>query len=478
MADDAAPRGATSQDYQGFILQRELAEVYLLLDYVSGSANRNLDDRDHQAPVFNGPDGKPRDWIQTVCEIAWPPEGSPEDQAEDIARLIRVRDFLNRAVAPANGLTIAFTLLVAGEGSAGAGTEGEPANEAGPGLASEGRKPLSDASGTPAPAVTAASAIARGWRGREPPSRAELADRAFPSLTKKADEIRGWLKWPPYMLIFWLIITCCLSWNVAEGTSLLAQLTTAETDQTQAEAQIYDALNGPSGSSGNGPGGLVTASGVTLDDYCATTTNLVVTGGAAANFNPITRLRLCQTRREKEAATSAAAFNLSNWAQDWRWLTFLAPQSSCSIFDGAGCRQAMSQQSTSSLLGVLSGSVLPIFYGLLGALAAVVRGLAAKVRDGQLAPRDRQISVIQLYLGAVIGACIGLFVTPAGAAGGAAAQAGSDIASAQGLLGPVHLGASALCFIAGFFVEGVFAALESLMRRVFNIADPTPRPQR
>jgi len=37
----------------------------------------------------------------------------------------------------------------------------------------------------------------------------------------------------------------------------------------------------------------------------------------------------------------------------------------------------------------------------------------------------------------------------------------------------VPLSASALCFIAGFGVDGVFQALEGLIRRVFNVSDPT-----
>lgn len=102
------------------------------------------------------------------------------------------------------------------------------------------------------------------------------------------------------------------------------------------------------------------------------------------------------------------------------------------------------EQWASSLLGGLSGIVLPIFYGLLGAGAAVVRLLSAKMKEWLLAPRDLLLSLIQLALGAVIGA--------------------------------VHLTPSALRFIAGFFVEGVFVALEGLMRRVFNIADPTAKP--
>jgi hypothetical protein len=117
-------------------------------------------------------------------------------------------------------------------------------------------------------------------------------------------------------------------------------------------------------------------------------------------------------------------------------------------------------------LNVLGGAVLPTLYGLLGAGAAVVRTMSARIRESLLSPRHLQLTLVQLTLGAVIGGCIGLFVTPSGAPSSAA----------PGLLGSVPLSASALCFIAGFGVDGVFQALESLLRRVFNIPDPTAKP--
>jgi hypothetical protein len=88
--------------------------------------------------------------------------------------------------------------------------------------------------------------------------------------------------------------------------------------------------------------------------------------------------------------------------------------------------------------------------------------VSAKIRDSLLTPRDFTLSLVQLALGAVIGGCIGLFTTPAG----------NGAEPTTGLLASVHLSASALCFVAGFGVEGVFVALESLMVRVFDLHDP------
>jgi hypothetical protein len=123
------------------------------------------------------------------------------------------------------------------------------------------------------------------------------------------------------------------------------------------------------------------------------------------------------------------------------------------------------------LLNVLGGAVLPICYGLLGAGAAVARSIVTRIRESLLAPRHLMLFLMQLALGAIIGGCIGLFVTPSGGTNGP-----SDT-TPSGILGSVPLSASALCFIAGFGVDGVFLALEGLIGRVFNIPDPTkPSP--
>ena len=110
---------------------------------------------------------------------------------------------------------------------------------------------------------------------------------------------------------------------------------------------------------------------------------------------------------------------------------------------------------------MLINSILPFLYGILGAGAAVVRDLWAKTRESLLSPRDSTLAFGQLALGAITGACIGLFVSPGTAA------------SSEGVLGNLALTASALSFVAGFGVEGAFLALESLVRRVFNLSAPT-----
>jgi hypothetical protein len=473
-AEVGPPAEQRNQAYQYFILRRELAEVYLLLDNLSGSATKELDPEGENGPSLPlDATGKAPDWIKEVCQIAWPPPASQEDQAQDISTLIRVRDFLNGKAAPATGATIAFTLLVADEGKSGGTAEDNQVG--GP---------------------------ARGWGNGEPLSRVDLAKRAFPGLMQSAQRFRRYIQALSFGLFAWLIVTCFLSWDVATGNALLAQLSNADTAKTQIEGQIADAENGTNNDQGGNKLDLSAVDDLQQTDdqsdqgsatpkvkapgqsstsktqhkpilrFCVRSEALgpykaTASGKSYPQFESPIQRRLCDAYSDRQQSHDTAIANLKNWTAGWMWLhDFRLPGclSTCAAQDASN-----NEQWTSSLLSVLGSAVLPIFYGLLGAGAAVVRSLSSKMKEGSLAPRDRPMSLIQLALGAVIGACIGLFVAPTGTTADATANATS------GLLSAVHLSASALCFIAGFFVEGVFVALEGLMRRLFNIPDQPKR---
>jgi hypothetical protein len=120
-----------------------------------------------------------------------------------------------------------------------------------------------------------------------------------------------------------------------------------------------------------------------------------------------------------------------------------------------------------SVVNILGTAVLPVLYGILGAGAAVLRSISRKIKSSQLAPRDLHLSLQQLALGAVMGACISLFI----------AQPSNASQTTPGLIGAVALSGSALSFVAGFGVESVFAALEAFIARIFFIGSGTP-PQK
>jgi hypothetical protein len=476
MTDQSISNGATPSRIQNFIFARELAEVYLLLDNVSTSSSKTL----LGAKVG---DGRTIDaaWLEEVCEIGWPPKGSDVEQAKQAATLIGARDVLNGLAAPATGGTIAFTLLVAGEDKLAHRRDGPDL----PWwrrmlLRLAGYRETNEAN---APAELLAE---QGW-GVDPPSRFSLATMAFPSLARRAGTFRWLIRVLITVLFLWLLGTCVLSWDVTAGNGLLTQVNALEAKASDVANQITTIENG-----GRSSDEASTSSATSTVPSVArprtkangASTKAAQPGDHMARYSPLCRrnpysataAKLCQQQSDVNAALCAARANLRQWLQHWSGLEArLSAPCPAGAVDCSGT-DAAREQWAATLLGVLGGAVLPIFYGLLGAGAAVVRSLSARMRESLLAPRLIYLSLVQLALGAVIGACIGLFVAPSGSSGAIAAAGGAP--GGQSLLGPVPLSPSALCFIAGFGVEQVFVALEALLTRVFNAPDPTKRPPR
>ena len=82
--------------------------------------------------------------------------------------------------------------------------------------------------------------------------------------------------------------------------------------------------------------------------------------------------------------------------------------------DSATWAIGASPETASWLANLLGSGVLPVLYGFLGAIAAVVRTLSRKIKGSLLSPRDVQLTFQQLALGAVVGACISLFIAAPG----------------------------------------------------------------
>jgi hypothetical protein len=500
-----------------FIFARELAEVYLLLDHLSGRSDKSL-----AAAIGGGEDTAGNDWIEKICNIGWPPEGTSVQQAAQAATLLLAKDRLNAAAKPANGASIAFTLLVAGDDDASAARgpfawlsglwpsaesppKPAPAKEGGddPANAAAGGEPGNAA---PAPAVAAGNATPAtpaipqagggggnggsksasppdGWGG-EPPSRMSLARLAYPGFVGSAGRFNWQIKAIILLLFAWLIFTCGLSWNVAAGHAILARLDAMETARTAIQKRIAASEGTPAPAPAGAAPALAavptTDSSATpkpgLVRYCDRSRLLAPQktsdGKDLPQFVDATQRQVCDELTENLYNYRNSREDLAVWLAPWEWLKWPSHK----ICGGDHCLQEETadkpterkpvdnQQWAAVLVEVLATAVLPLCYGFLGAGAAVVRNIWGKMRDSLLSPRDLTLSLGQLALGAVIGACIGLFVTPSGA--------GSQ--GAVGLTGSVSLTPSALSFIAGFGVEGVFVALENLIKRVFNIPEPKP----
>ena len=422
-----------------FVFARELSEVYLLLDHISGRTGSNL------TPSV-ATDGA-EDLLEGVCAIGWPPTGSTIGKAKQAATLLRARDWLNDRAAPATGASIAFTLLVTGDAPSGDTPRPLPRLP--------GRGPLLPAPplavGVPQDGAQVEIQGAGQLRSSvpAPPSRLSLAAIAFPNLAEPARLFRKRSKYVIAALVIWLLLTCALSWDIAGGTAILSRIDTLKS----AKATLLSKTNAASGAIASGS--VSVPPGSTDTAYCE-----------VHRIDTVDNMRLCQALDENRIDQRIAYTNLADWLATWHGLQWLPRAVVChgdclarAPSEAPLTPNATDEQFSSILTAVLANSVLPVFYGILGAGAAIVRNLWSRMRDSLLSPRDLTLALGQLALGAVIGACIGLFVAP----GGTSASNGS-----VSLVSSVALSASALSFVAGFGVENVFLALETLIRRVFN----------
>ncbi|HYJ52496.1 MAG TPA: hypothetical protein VEW04_04930 [Allosphingosinicella sp.] len=424
-------RKGGSRDPKVFVLLRELSEVHLLLDNVSANPNTTVSERTTEEKLKQ--QGLANDWIEKVCEISWPPDGSNEEKAEDAALLIRAKDYLNRLSAPASGSTIAFTLLV---------TQGD--------------------------AKPRRSKLASLWRrleeeevaGHRPPTRRSLAEAAYPDLIEKATGFRRAIWWISVSLVFALLLTCTISWYVAYGNAALAELASARTAVATAQERVDEAETGDNDDGGGAPdqaprtiASTARASTQPAGGGAASTPQFI---GLCANkpYQAAAQSHLCNARDHALAEQQQVERRLADWLC---WDRFDDCSNPAKLRDAASRAAA-----TASIIGT---AVLPFLYGLLGAGAAIIRSLSRKIRASLLSPRDLHLSFQQLALGAVIGACIGLFVSAPGGDG-------------ESILGPVTLSASAISFVAGFGVEAVFQAIEALITRIFNLTSATPTGNR
>jgi hypothetical protein len=384
------------EDPRDFVLSRDLSEIHLLLDHVSSNAVASLSGQG----LSMTPPLLPANWIEQVCEISWPPPDSSIALAEQAGLLIRVREHLNGLASPANGMTVAFTLLVV-----------QQAKEGGDDRAwmRGGDMPI----------------------GAEVPTRWTMAYNAYPNLMDKARSFQRMTKWVRNLLLAWLAFTCLTSWYVAYGNAMLGDLAVAETKLRQAEDNVTGVEAGlaaePIAASATGqdrPTGMTSS-------FCRNDS-----GGSAAALGTPAQREVCSelAARRVEVAKLTVALR--------RWLP---------LFHSSD--EQLDVTVAAKFIGVMGSAVLPFFYGLLGAGAAVVRSWSYKIKRSLLAPQDIQLSFQQLALGAVVGACIGLFI----------AQPDDESA----LIGPAALSGSALSFLAGFGVDKFFEALETLLGRVF-----------
>ncbi|MFL6863133.1 MAG: hypothetical protein ACJ8DZ_09045 [Allosphingosinicella sp.] len=391
--------GSGPEDPKAFILTRARSEVHLLLDYLSACPDNTISSLSLANPPAGS--GLPADWIEKVCQITWPPRRGGATEAE-------IGEEADQAALLLKARDYLNSLAEPASGTTIAFTLLVTQEESG-----ERRRHRREEATGPVP------------------SRSSLAADAYPDLVPRARQFRRHLRLMTWVPAAWLIVTVLLSWYLVIGNAALGDYSEAVLATTRVAADTNGFRQEAAASKDPLKRAVAakTGAGLPCDPAAAAAANPAAPAAAPAGPCPDLSAEGQRNRAER---------GLRNW-------TF-----------------GLGDHATASWLAALLGSaVLPVLYGFVGAAAAVVRALSSRMRASLLSPRDMQLSVQQLVLGAVIGACISLFV------------GGPDTDPNSTLFGPVALSASAVSFVAGFGVESVFQALEAVIKRVFNL---TPAP--
>jgi hypothetical protein len=407
------PRACPAEISPGLdeLVEREFADVYLLIDHLSGRADRKVG----TIELEGCPEpGQKANLIDQVCQVRWPASGDQPKPANQAAVLFKARDKLSELAAPATGLTVAYTLLVA------------------PGRC----------------------------------GKAELARKAYPHLVEHAKQLRRWLRWLLGIMITGIVLTSLASWYVGYGKLVLSRIDQLDTQRSEITA-AFDTLEGLNRTSGQAIPSRGTPSEAWMEDEAdlINRCDRLATTPLPPNGDNSTRLiRACEAAHQLDNKRIVADQALDEWGSYWWWLPHSAWALGVAHVEGKGAAAndiavvERKEQWSSNLLAILGNYALPMMYGLLGAAAAAMMNVNQKIRSSRLSPRDRRMSQVQLVLGVITGGCIGLFLTPSGA--------GTTTTPLSG--GGVAFSASALSFLAGFGVEGVFKMVQNILVTVFG----------
>jgi hypothetical protein len=370
MSDMPVPAepGQTHQDMIDAVLfKRNLDEVFLLLDFISGRPEKQLSTL--KVPdLTGGPDLAAQQVVTQLAGIRYPaPPGRPaSERAADASFLLLAKDRLAALAYPARGLTIAYTALFARTEVGGTTehfwTRWLPGKHDAP-----------------------TDALPDG-------SRSSLAESAFPGLSA---QVRSFNILYTALICFTfisLMISTFAYWDVAIGRSTLQRIDQIHKDR----AALYQG-----------------SADLALDKACASPP-------------PPQQAIACRRFADLASAEKVAMEDLINFrdCRGWfctrvihvvRWGFIL-----CGVHKGT----MQAEPSVISLLAVFSNFVLPMMFGVLGTFVAAIRLVQINVRDSTLSPRDFWSTLLSLPLGMVAGVAVGLFYSP-----GAAPMTGGGTAS-------------------------------------------------
>ena len=354
---DTSADGKGTADHQEMIdallFKRNLDEVFLLLDFISGGPDKELS----KLVVPDLASGVDLTAHQVVAKLAgirypYPAAETPIKKSDDAAFLLLAKDRLANLAYPARGSTIAYTALFS-------------RTETDEGASNFWFRLL--------PWTTPD-------RSRQDPdgSRKSLAESAFPGL---AQQVRCFNR--AYILLIcvtlaWLVLSAFAYWDVAMGRSTLQRIDQIHTDR----GLLY----------------------LAAADLAQPKTCDAPSPQQAIGCNRLKDLG----EAEKQAQTDLTDFrSCKGW---WCGLLHVGHWGFvlCGVYDGT----MTSEQSVASLLSVYSNYLLPMMFGVLGTFVAALRMVQTNVRDSTLSPRNFGAALMSLPLGIVAGVAVGLFYSP------------------------------------------------------------------
>ena len=517
----STPDPAKIGAFDELIFKRELNEVYLLLDFISGRPDAHIWNLDVDIPSRDHPDQKetPFSLYRRVSEMRYPPEiengaaESARDKAYDATVLLYVKDKLNSIAAPARGMTIAYTYIYLGEDEAGRGS----------GRSGEGQ------------------------------TKASVARDAFPGLIKSAYRLRERRTWISYFgFVSFVLSALLLCWTVY-GSVILKRFEDDRQSTLSLEQNVYTQMLADQAT---GAGQRVNGSVAKIccwdsaDKLSAQTRTLcgnwsyfqarydkvIADAGRYASrsriltfFFPIasverpappppgqpqptgacglpllTNSSADASTGAPDAANSIHAIGASSGAMTGGTLASNtvsggAPVHGASQIEANGTGAAQptatdSAHSTSAastagfsspptpapganessevsvfnqedvqsiglVVSVCSTYVLPLIFGLIGTISAFLRDTGNKTLASTLSPRDESLVFVRLLLGAIAGIAVGLFYNPTASA--------QQVTTGAGVL---TLSASGFSFLAGYAADVFFTFLDKLSASVFRLA--------
>ncbi len=119
------------------------------------------------------------------------------------------------------------------------------------------------------------------------------------------------------------------------------------------------------------------------------------------------------------------------------------------------------------MLQITTNYILPITFGFVGSLLYVLLDHFTKLRTNTLGPRDFPLMVLRLVIGLVVAACVSLLVSSSATSGAAVPGSASGLPATGTLVASLTLSASGITFLAGFGAEAVVILLQSLVAHLF-----------